>query len=78
MIGILIPLLFIATPVEAHMGHSFPTGEWIQKVREHESRKKRTPIDEMINNSLLDLEINYGSNDPTEQEELLQFPSSKD
>ena len=27
---------------EAHMGHSFPTGEWIQKVRDHEARKTRT------------------------------------
>ena len=61
---------------EAHMGHSFPTGEWIQKVREHESRTKRTPVEEMINNTLTDYE--YGSNDPTEQEELLQLPSDGD
>ena len=60
------------------MGHPFPTGEWIQKVREHESRKKRTPIDEMINNSLLELEWGEdGSNGSTESEELLQLPSSQ-
>ena len=38
----------------AHMGHSFPTGEWIQKLRDHESRKGRTSIDEMIDASLMD------------------------
>ena len=60
----------------AHMGHSFPTGEWIEKIRAHESRKVRTPVEEMINNTLTDYE--YGSNDPTEQEELLQLPSNGD
>ena len=60
----------------AHMGHSFPTGEWIEKIRDHESRKVRTPVEEMINNTLTDYE--YGSNDPTEQEELLQLPSDGD
>ena len=60
----------------AHMGHSFPTGEWIEKIRDHESRKVRTPVEEMINNTLTDYE--YGSNDPTEQEELLQLPSNGD
>ena len=38
----------------AHMGHSFPTGEWIQKLRDHESRKDRTSIDEMLDASLMD------------------------
>ena len=65
-----------APKADAHMGHSSPTGEWIQKVREHESRTKRTPVEEMINNTLTDYE--YGSNDPTEQEELLQLPSNGD
>ncbi len=51
------------------MGHSFPTGEWIQKLREHEARKERISIDEMINNTLMEYE--NGSNDPTESEELL-------
>ena len=60
----------------AHMGHSFPTGEWIEKIRDHESRKVRTPVEEMINNTLTDYQ--HGSNDPTEQEELLQLPSDGD
>ena len=61
----------------AHMGHSFPTaGEWVEKLREHESKKNRPSIDDMINSSLAEYE--YGSNDPTEQEELLQFSSNGD
>ena len=60
----------------AHMGHSFPTGEWIEKIRDHESRKVRTPVEEMINNTLTDYQ--HGSNDPTEQEVLLQLPSDGD
>ena len=58
----------------AHMGHSFPTGEWIEKLRNWESRRKRTPIEDMINNTLTEYE--NGSNGSTEQEELLQLPSS--
>ena len=62
---------------EAHMGHSFPTaGEWIEKLREHESKKNRPSIDDMINSSLAEYE--YGSNDPTEQEDLLQLQSNRD
>ena len=62
---------------EAHMGHSFPTaGEWIQKLREHESKKDRTSIDEMLNNTLTEYE--NGSNDPTKSEELLQLSSNED
>jgi len=76
MIGILIPLLFTATPVKAHMGHPFPTGEWIQKFRDYESKLKRIPIDEMLNNTLMEYE--NGSNDPTESEELLQLSSDGD
>ena len=74
--GILIPLLFIATPVKAHMGHSFPTGEWIQKIREYESKRKRISIDEMLNNTLMEYE--NGSDGSTESEELLQLPSNED
>ena len=70
---------YFAPKAEAHMGHSFPTQEWIDKIREHESRKKRTPIDEMLNNSLLELEWEEnGSNGSTESEELLQLSSNED
>jgi len=65
-----------APKADAHMGHSLPTGEWIQRVREHESKRNRTPIDEMINSSLE--EIKNGCNDSTEQKVLLQFQSYQD
>ena len=68
----------ITPPAQAHMGHDFPTGEWIQKVRDHEAQLNRTPIDEMINNALADMEYENGSDGSTEQEELLQLPSSED
>jgi hypothetical protein len=59
----------------AHMGHDFPTwptaGEMIQAIRDEEAKKNRNSIDEMLNSALEDMEIDYGSNDPTEQEELL-------
>ena len=62
----------------AHMGHSFPTGEWIEKIRDWESQQDRMSIDEMLNSALEDMEDNNGSNDPTKQEELLQLPSDGD
>ena len=60
----------------AHMGHSFPTEEWIEKIRNHEARQQRTPIEEMLNNTLMEYE--YGSDDPAKQEELLQLSSDGD
>ena len=61
----------------AHMGHSFPTaGEWIDKLRDHESQKNRISIEEMLNNTLMEYE--YGSDGSTESEELLQLPSDRD
>ena len=69
---------YFAPKADAHMGHDFPTQEWIDKLRDHESKKKRTPLDEMINNALEDMEFDYGSNDPTKQEVLLQLPSDGD
>ena len=61
---------------EAHMGHSFPTGEWVEKLRDHEAKKNRISIDEMLNNTLTEYE--YGSDGSTESEELLQLPSDRD
>ena len=53
-------------------------GEMIQKVREHEAKKTRTDPEDSINNALADMEYDYGGTDTTEQEELLQLPSSDD
>ena len=67
---------YFAPRAEAHMGHSFPTDGWIEKMRQHEAQQDRIPIEEMLNNTLT--EYNYGSNGSTEQEELLQLPSDGD
>ena len=44
----------------AHMGHDFPTwptaGEMIQAVRDHESKKNRTSVEDSIGNALDELE----------------------
>ena len=69
---------YFAPKAEAHMGHGFPTGEWIQKVRDHESRQTRTQPEDSINKALEDMEWTYGSDDPTKQEVLLQLPSDGD
>ena len=73
---------YFAPKAEAHMGHDFPTwptaGEMIEAIRDEEARKNRTSVDEMLNSALEDMEWNYGSDDPTKQEVLLQLPSSED
>ena len=80
-IGLLgsIALAFIGAGYFAPKAEAAPfANEWIQRMREWKSEQDRTPIDDSINNALADLEIDYGSDDPTEQEELLQLPSSQD
>ena len=58
---------------------SFSAGQWIQDVRDWESEKNRTPIDQTLNSALImHEEESHGCNDPTEQEELLQLPSGED
>ena len=70
---------YFAPKAEAHMGHSFPTGEWIQKIREYEAKKIRPSVKDSINNALGDFywEDQDGSNGSNESEELLQLPSNK-
>ena len=48
----------------AHMGHSFPTGEWIEKLRDHESQKNRISIEDMLDASLID----YSNNQTIDEE----------
>ena len=73
---------YFVPKAEAHMGHDIPTwptaGEMIEAIREEEARKNRNSIDEMLNSALEDMEFDYGSDDPTESEELLQLPSDRD
>jgi len=70
MIGILTPVLLVTSPLNV--------GQMIQEVRNWEAERNRTPIEESINNSLEQLEWDYGSDETPKQEELLQFPSDRD
>ena len=54
------------------------TGEWIEKMRDYESQKTRSQPEDSINNALKDMEVDYGCDDPTKQEILLQFSSDED
>ena len=47
-------------------------------MRDWKMEQERTPAEESINNALAEMEWNYGSDDPTESEELLQLPSDGD
>ena len=69
---------YFAPKADAHMGHTIPTGEWIQKVREYEARKTRTNPEDSINNALANLEWKDGSDETPKQKELLQLPSDGD
>ena len=53
-------------------------GTLIQKLRDWESEKNRTPVEDAINNALADMEIDNGSDGSTESEELLQLSSDGD
>ena len=59
---------------------SIPINEWTQRMRDWKSEQERTPVDDSINNALENLweETEDGRYDPTESEELLQFPSGED
>ena len=57
---------------------SFDPNTLIQEFRTWESEQERTPIEEELNRAMLEMEEYwYGSNDPAESEELLQFPSDR-
>ena len=82
-IGLLgsVALAFIGAGYFAPPAKSVPTqGEWIQRMRDWKSEQERTPVDDSINNALENLweETEDGRYDPTESEELLQFPSDQD
>ena len=69
---------FIGSAEAGVTDKSFSAGQWIQDVRDWESEKNRTPIDQTLNSALImedDKHECYGS---TESEELLQFPSGED
>ena len=80
-IGLLgsIAVAFIGAGYFAPKADASPiAGEWIQRLRDHESEQTRTAPEDSINNSLQELEWDYGSNDTPKSEELLQLPSNGD
>ena len=64
------------TLVDTREPDKWDAGTLIQKMRDWKSKQNRNSIDDMINSSLAEYE--NGSNDSTEQEELLQLPSDGD
>ena len=76
----IIPLLFLTACGEAPVTASAVDADFYDQLIEqyHETRTKRDYRDagDVINSALM--EFNYGSNDPTKAEELLQLPSSID
>ena len=73
-----IACTFIGAGYFAPKAEAWPSaGEMIQSIREHEAEKTRTDPEDSINNALDDMETEYGSNDPTVTEELLQLPSDE-
>ena len=68
MIGILTPVLIVTSPLNV--------GQMIQDVRNWEAERNRTPVEEMINNTLMEYED--GCDGSTKSEELLQLPSNED
>ena len=48
---------------------------WLRNARRNEIEKNMTQPEDAINNALL--EFNYGSNDTTKSQELLQLPSDR-
>ena len=53
--------------------------EWIHEMRDWKSRQGREPVEDSINTSILELEMEeHGCDDTTEQEELLQLPGDGD
>ena len=74
--GIIGSTAFAPEAEAAITDKSFDTGTLIQRFRDWKSGQEREPIEDMLNSSVM--EYNDGCNDPTESEELLQFPSSVD
>ena len=51
---------------------------WVDEFKEWERRQNSTSPIDSLNNALTDMEIDYGSNGSTEQEELLQLSCNGD
>ena len=70
MTGILTPLFIMTSPLNPNA--------LIQEFRTWESEQNRTSVEETLNSALIMEDEEYGCDDTTESEELLQFPSNED
>ena len=71
---LVLPFLLLTQPLSVSAENNFPTAsEAIQRFKDWKMEKTRTDPVDSINNALADLEIDYGSYDPTEQEKLLHL-----
>ena len=70
MTGILTPLFIMTSPLNPNA--------LIQEFRTWESEQNRTSVEETLNSALIMEDEEYGCDDTTESEELLQFPSGQD
>ena len=84
---LLLPLILVGctAPVTDPPAHAIPREQMemimgaLEYLREYEVKQNRTEPDDAINNALDNFwEEENGSNDPTEQEELLQLQSNGD
>ena len=75
---ILIPRQEVKGEVDIFNPHHWQSLQMMfqRNVRKGEIEKNATQPADAINNALI--EFNYGSNDPTKSEELLQLPSYRD
>ena len=82
-----IPLILVGctAPVTDPPAHAIPREQMemimgaLEYLREYEINQNRTEQDDAINSALNDFwENTDGSDDTTESEELLQFPSNED
>ena len=70
---------FIGSAEAEVTDQAFTPTEMMSRMRDWKSEQERTPIDETLNSALImHEEETYGCNEPTESEELLQFPSDED
>ncbi len=74
---LLMTSLIATTPIPSESAREFYQLESIvNKLKQWKQEKEREPIEDMINNILM--EYNYGSDGSTKSEELLQLSSSED
>ena len=76
---LVLSFLLLTPTLSVNAGNNFPiASESMKMMRQWKLQRTRTPPSDSINSALSDLEIDYGSNDPTKQEKLLQLSCNGD